>query len=114
MLYCSDCSISGGRAKEQSEELIYILGKIHLILGFVQVLNLSLGIVAACLLWCQFIEILANTGDSRWKELKCVVFLTLLFFSLQGKSETLSCGSENFSSHSHTALNKSSCHLGFS
>lgn len=63
MLYCRDCAISGGRAKEQSEELVYIPGKIRLILGFVRALNLSLGIVAACLLRCQFIGILANTGE---------------------------------------------------
>lgn len=93
-----------------SEELICIQGKIWLGLGLARVLYLSLGIVAARLLWWQFRELLANTGDSRWKELGCVVFLHFCFSHFRVNLR-LWCGSENLSSHSHIALNKSSCHI---
>lgn len=65
-------------AKEQSEELVNIPGKTQIILVFVRLLDLSLGIAAACLLWCQCIEIL-TLESGRCKDLQCVVFLHLCF-----------------------------------
>ena len=102
-----------GRAKEQREELVCIPGKIWLVWGFVWARDLSLGVVAACLLWCQFIGTAANAGDRRWKELDCVVFLHFDFSHFRVNLQ-LSCGRENFSSHSHTAQNKSACRWHFS
>lgn len=66
---------------QQGKELISTLRTIWLILGSVQALNLSLGIVAACLLRCQCIDILASTGAGRWDEFQCVVLLYFCFLT---------------------------------
>lgn len=84
-------------AKEQSEKLIYILGKIRLILGsFFQVL--SLGIVSASLgANLETFQLMPETGGGRCSN----VLSSYTVFPHFKVNLGLSCGSENFSSHSH-------------